>query len=305
MKSINIFSALFALWLSVTSTGGISSREDIYRENLRKLTFANNELAFNLYQRLVSGSSENVFFSPLSISTVFGMLFYGTRGNTAELSTDVASPLKCFNVSLVLCSFGALGSLKNTTRKLEMGHFLEVRRIPMMYLTSRFPYASADNFQALELPYKGENVSMLILLPNERDGLQDFEDSLTPERLEEIQRRLYRTKVDVSIPKFKLRFEKELSPEIRALGANQIFSGAADFSRMTSRRNVEVSQVVHKAVLEVNEKGSEAAAVTGIIVAYMRASRRTPQFKVDHPFLFAILEKSSNMILFLGRVNNL
>ncbi|CAL1297714.1 unnamed protein product [Larinioides sclopetarius] len=84
MKSINIFSALFALWLSVTSTGGISSREDIYRENLRKLTFANNELAFNLYQRLVSGSSENVFFSPLSISTVFGMLFYGSRGNTAE-----------------------------------------------------------------------------------------------------------------------------------------------------------------------------------------------------------------------------
>ncbi|CAL1297709.1 unnamed protein product [Larinioides sclopetarius] len=181
----------------------------------------------------------------------------------------------------------------------------EGRRIPLMYLTDRFPYASADNFQALELPYKGGNVSMFILLPNQRGGLQDLEESLTPERLEEIQRRLYITKVNAWIPKFKLRFEKELSPEIRALGANQIFSGAADFSGMTSRRNVEVSQVIHKAVIEVNEKGSEAAAVTGIIVAYMRASRRTPQFKVDHPFLFAILEKSSNMILFLGRVNNL
>ncbi|CAL1297711.1 unnamed protein product [Larinioides sclopetarius] len=84
MKSINVFSAIFAFWLSVTSAGGISSREDIYSGNIRKLTFANNDLAFNLYRKFVSGSSENVFFSPLSISTVFGMLFYGTRGNTAE-----------------------------------------------------------------------------------------------------------------------------------------------------------------------------------------------------------------------------
>ncbi|CAL1297713.1 unnamed protein product [Larinioides sclopetarius] len=176
-----------------------------------------------------------------------------------------------------------------------------------MYLTSRFPYASVDNFQALELPYQGGNVSIFILLPKQRDGLQDLGESLTPERLEEIQRRLYITKVNVWIPKFKLRFEKELSPEIRALGANQIFSGAADFSGMTSRRNVEVSQVIHKAVIEVNEKGSEAAAVTGIRIPVRSSIRRTPQFKADHPFLFTILEKSSksNMILFLGRVNNL
>ncbi|CAL1297719.1 unnamed protein product [Larinioides sclopetarius] len=123
-----------------------------------------------------------------------------------------------------------------------------------MHMTSRFPYASFDNYEALELPYNGGNVSMVILLPNERDGLQDLEESLTPERLDEIQRRFLRTDVDISLPKFKLQFEKELSPEIRALGANRIFRNGADFSGMTSSRNVAVSQVVHKAVIEVNEK---------------------------------------------------
>ncbi|CAL1297717.1 unnamed protein product [Larinioides sclopetarius] len=183
----------------------------------------------------------------------------------------------------------------------------EGKSVPLMHLTSRFPYASVDNFQALELPYKGENISMVILLPNQRDGLRALENSLTPEKLAEIQRRLYRTKVEVSLPKFKMEFQKELSPEVKALGANQIFSaGSADFSGMTPSKNVFVSQVIHKAIIEVNEEGSEAAAVTGIVFTRMRPMPdMIAKFRADHPFLFAIIEKgsTSNMILFLGRVN--
>ncbi|CAL1297716.1 unnamed protein product [Larinioides sclopetarius] len=84
MKSISVYCACLAFCVALTSAGEISDREDATTENLRKLTLANNELAFNLHQRLVSGSSENLFFSPLSISTAFGLLFYGARGETAE-----------------------------------------------------------------------------------------------------------------------------------------------------------------------------------------------------------------------------
>ncbi|KAF8773443.1 Serpin B11 like protein [Argiope bruennichi] len=109
--------------------------------------------------------------------------------------------------------------------------------------------------------------------------------------------------MSVSLPKFKLEFEEELSEHLQALGAKQIFNAGADFSGMTPSRGVSVSQVLHKAVIEVNEEGSEAAAVTSVII--MRFGGLS--FTADHPFLFAIVEKGSksNMVLFMGRVNNL
>ncbi|GBM18217.1 Serpin B4 [Araneus ventricosus] len=308
MKSISVFCTFFAFCVALTSAGVISDREDAARENLRKLALDNNEMAFNLHRRLVSGSSENVFFSPLSISTAFGMLFYGARGETAEELRETLGYERAdlpnylvhdtFNRYLREGTWKTKFEPEKTRYEFFYNNGLESegRRVPLMHLTSRFAYASVDNFQALELPYKGENVSMLILLPNERDGLQDLEESLTPERLDEVQRRLYRTKVDVSLPKFKLQFEKELSPDVQALGANQIFRNGADFSGMTSSRNAAVSQVVHKAVIEVNEDGSEAAAVTGISVVFISEILETPHFRADHPFLFAIVEKGSNTI---------
>ncbi|GBO25243.1 Serpin B4 [Araneus ventricosus] len=172
--------------------------------------------------------------------------------------------------------------------------------VPMMHIREHFPFALFPDFKALELPYKGGNVSMLILLPHKRDGLQALEESLTPEKLAEVQERIKPFEIPISLPKFKLEFERELSGPLQALGANQIFSAGADFSGMTPGRGVSVSQVLHKAVIEVNEEGSEAAAVTGV-VAYGGLS-----FRADHPFLFTIVEKGSrsNMVLFMGRVNN-
>ncbi|GBN73343.1 Leukocyte elastase inhibitor [Araneus ventricosus] len=178
----------------------------------------------------------------------------------------------------------------------------EAKDVPMMHIRTKFPVAFFPDFRALELPYKGENVSMLILLPNERDGLQALEESLTPEKLAEVQEWMHPFKISISLPKFKLEFKEELSGPLQALGANQIFSAGADFSGMTPSRGVSVSQVLHKAVIEVNEEGSEAAAVTG---GAMFRSRILP-FRADHPFLFTIVEKGSrsNMVLFMGRVNN-
>ncbi|GBM64615.1 Leukocyte elastase inhibitor C [Araneus ventricosus] len=169
-----------------------------------------------------------------------------------------------------------------------------------MHIREDFPVAVFPHFKALELPYKGGNVSMLILLPHKRDGLQALEESLTPEKLAEVQERIKPVEIPISLPKFKLEFETGLSGPLQALGANQIFSAGADFSGMTPGRGVSVSQVLHKAVIEVNEEGSEAAAVTGIVLFGGLS------FTADHPFLFTIVEKGSksNMVLFMGRVNN-
>ncbi|KAF8773440.1 Serpin B10 like protein [Argiope bruennichi] len=129
---------------------------------------------------------------------------------------------------------------------------------------------------------------MLILLPEQRDGLKSLEESLTPQTLLDIQHRLRKLEVDVSLPKFKLEFEKELSSEIQAIGARKVFSSRADFSEMTSSGSMPVSEVIHKAVIEVNEEGSEAAAVTGIIM--VKSSLFKLEFRADHPFLFAIVD---------------
>ncbi|GBN65976.1 Serpin B8 [Araneus ventricosus] len=175
---------------------------------------------------------------------------------------------------------------------------LEAKNVPMMKIETELPMASFPDFKALELPYKGENVSMLILLPRKPDGLQALEESLTPEKLANVQERMHPSWMSISLPKFKLEFEKELSGPLKALGADQIFSAGADFSGMSPSRGVSVNQVLHKAVIEVNEEGSEAAAVTGSVM-YSRLA-----FRVNYPFLFTIVEKGSRMVLFMGRVNN-
>ncbi|GFU16317.1 serpin B8 [Nephila pilipes] len=182
----------------------------------------------------------------------------------------------------------------------------ERKTVNTMQMFNSLRFASFDDFQVLMLPYKGENVSFLILLPQQRNGLQALENSLTSEKLSIILDRLDEKRVRVSLPKFKFGVEEDLSEKIQELGANKAFErNAADFSGLTSDSQVFINKVIHKAVIEVNEEGSEAAAATGI--QSLRSQIISDNFRADHPFLFAIIEtgSKSNMVLFLGRVNNL
>ncbi|GFT18238.1 serpin B10 [Nephila pilipes] len=156
-----------------------------------------------------------------------------------------------------------------------------------MYVTNRLRYATFDDFQVLMLPYKGENVSFLILLPQQRNGLQALENSLTSEKLSVILDSLYERSVSVSLPEFKFGVEEDLSEKIQELGANKAFErNAADFSGLTSGSQVFISNVILKTVIEVNEEGSEAAGASGI-----GDELSAPyDFLADHPFLFAIIE---------------
>ena len=171
--------------------------------------------------------------------------------------------------------------------------------VPMMSQTADFRMAHTNGFQALELPYEGGDLSMLILLPSKPDGLPALEKSLTLELLDGLQFNEMETMVQ--LPKFKLESTFNLGTTLAAMGMPLAFSGQADFSGMTGKKDLSISEVVHKAFIEVNEDGTEAAAATAVI---MRMTSMPPMFEANHPFLFLIRENSTGAILFIGRVTD-
>lgn len=151
----------------------------------------------------------------------------------------------------------------------------------------------------LVLPYKGKELSMLILLPNKVDGLPALEKRLTAANLMEISSTIFPTDVDVSLPKFKLESTFQLSDCLAELGMSDVFSDKADLSGM-SQSGLYVSDVIHKAYVDVNEEGTEAAAATAAVVSFNSMPiKRT--FRADHPFLFVLQDNRSGVPLFIGR----
>jgi serine protease inhibitor len=178
-------------------------------------------------------------------------------------------------------------------------------KAPLMHRSSAFRYYDAGTFQALELPYKGGTLSMVILLPKDADGLPALEQSLTPDSLTNWLGKLGPApKVIVTLPRFTMTQQFELSSALSAMGMPQAFGGAADFSGMTGKRDFTISAAIHKAFVDVNETGTEAAAATSIVMRATAMRLEPPPiiFNADHPFLFLIRDTRSGSILFLGRV---
>ncbi len=178
----------------------------------------------------------------------------------------------------------------------------------MMFQTGRFSYAEAGVVKALELPYAGGDISMLILLPREKGRIDMVEDALADRSgwlwLNEVIRAMRAREVEVYLPRFRLEWGvRSLVPELKALGMDDAFGGDADFSGMDGTGNLLISDVLHKAFVEVNEEGTEAAAATAVIMMEMAMPAPPPVFRADHPFLFLIRENSTGSILFMGRMS--
>ena len=141
-------------------------------------------------------------------------------------------------------------------------------------------------------------------MPKAKDGLGQLESSLTASKIETWLAKLSSHRVEVSLPKFKLTAECELKDALSELGMPVAFKpGAADFSGITGTRELAISAVVHKAFVEVEERGTEAAAATGVVIGRMAAIAQPPVvFRADHPFFFLIRDTSTGTILFLGRL---
>jgi serpin B len=173
----------------------------------------------------------------------------------------------------------------------------------MMELTEeRFNYAENDALQILELPYNGNDTSMIIILP--KQDLASIDASLNAESLELWKQSMSSQMVDVYIPKFKFETKYMMREMLVSMGMREAFSDEADFSGMTGKKDLMIDQVIHQAFVEVNEEGTEAAAATAVVMKVTAINLEQKVFRADHPFIFIIQQKDTGNILFMGRVEN-
>jgi serpin B len=180
-------------------------------------------------------------------------------------------------------------------------------KAPLMHQTGDFKYAHGGDFQALELPYRGDDLSMVVLLPKKADGLPALEAKLTASNLDAWLGKLQKQEVEVALPRFKMTRSFGLNATLKALGMRRAFvPGGADFTGMAGSegRRLFIQAVVHKAFVDVNEEGTEAAAATAVAVGADSEPPPPPVFRADHPFVFLISDNRSGSVLFLGRLAN-
>jgi len=173
-----------------------------------------------------------------------------------------------------------------------------------MNQTSRFGYTDTPSAQILEMRYSGSGIAFDILLPKAIKGLPEIEKSLPSENLSGWLGNLSDRTVQVSMPKFRVESSFSLNRTLAMMGMPTAFSGRADFSGISSKGGLEIAKVVHKAFVDVSERGTEAAAATGVTIGL--AAIRVPDpvivFRADHPFLYLIRDTRSGAILFVGRL---
>ena len=176
--------------------------------------------------------------------------------------------------------------------------------VPTMRQTDSFGYAKGDGYQAVELPYDGRQLSMVILLPD-TGQFETFEASLNAKQVDAIVQELSSREVNLSMPRFKTESSFGLDETLRELGMRDAFSAqTADFSGMTGNHDLFIGAVIHKAFVSVDEAGTEAAVATAVIMELSALPLEPLQVKVDRPFVFLIRDTETGTILFVGRVLN-
>jgi serpin B len=174
-----------------------------------------------------------------------------------------------------------------------------------MHQKSQAGYYEDEEVQALELAYKGNKKSMIIILPKDTNGWKLISRILTPERLQIISQGIEEKEVEIAIPKFTYDCQFNLKETLVLMGMKEPFSDEADFSGMTDANDLKIDEVIHKAFIEVNESGTEAAAATAVIMVLKSALQdQTIRFTANHPFIYFIMDKTTGGIIFMGRLVN-
>jgi serpin B len=174
--------------------------------------------------------------------------------------------------------------------------------VDMMRQTESLGYFSGNGYKAVELPYDGDQLSMIIMVPD-NGQFQKFEDSINPDLLNSVINGLHNNRINLTMPKFEFDAEFNLNKTLMEMGMPTAFTDAADFSGMTGRRDLCISDVLHKAFVSVDEKGTEAAAATAVVMRLTAMPvGETINLTIDRPFVFLIRDIPTGTVLFMGRV---
>lgn len=233
-----------------------------------------------------------------------------TKGNINEL---IGPNILSANTRLVLTNaiyfLGAWQQSFDPQLTVELPFTLREGENIMAYFMSRTTEAAVfinDELRILELAYNGKNLVMDIILPVRKDGLKRIEPLLTAENLDLWVNSLSTRAVVTLIPRWRSEFAFELGKPLIQMGMENAFGSGADFSGMSGKKDLFISKVLHKAFVEVNEKGTEAAAASAVIMAESIGSEPIDQvfFRADHPFIYLIRDRNTGTVLFIGRIMN-
>ncbi len=173
-----------------------------------------------------------------------------------------------------------------------------------MHQKGKYLYYTDDLISAISIPYKGYKQSFIILLPNKINGITSLENNFDNYYVDNILKDMVSNTINIVIPKFTSEFSVNLKEVLMKMGLQEAFSDQADFSLMSPMNELKIDKVIHKAKIEINEKGTKAAASTGVVMVRKSAMIHETEFKADHPFIYLIRDNSTGMLLFIGKMGS-
>ena len=247
------------------------------------------------------------FLDPNSLTTINQWVNDNTNGKIPKILDEIDDNAVLFLINAIYFKGSWQTEFDPTHTRDGTFHLINgsTKQVSMMFRSGRYSHYRGDAFQAVNLPYGDGRISMYIFLPAHNSNLNAFLTTLNPENWENWMSQFREQEISLRMPKFKLEYgTKELNDALTALGMGIAFDQSqADFSRMVSLEdlgaNLYIDKVSHKTFIEVNEEGTEAAAVT--VVGIVKTSL-PPQFTIDRPFFFAIRDNETGTVLFMGTV---
>ncbi len=231
------------------------------------------------------------------------------KATIENINEIIKAPLDPNLVSLLLNAIYFKGNWKyefDTNRTIEDTFYGQTKTASFMRLEESLSYLENDLFQAVTLPYGDGTLSMKVFLPKENRSLKELENELTNENWQKWNSQFTKKEGTLLLPKFKLQYEIELNDSLKALGMPSAFGSDADFSNMIQENDpLWISKVKQKTYIDVNEKGTEAAAVTSIeMVTESAVISDSFYMNVNRPFIFSIVDDETGLILFLGSISS-
>ena len=242
----------------------------------------------------------------VSVEQVNSWCFRATNGKIPTIIDDITGIMMILINAIYFKGIWKKTFDKNLTHKNDFLNFnKDKKKTDFMNMSQNFNYFESQNVQALEIDYNKDNLNALIILPKAEKDINIYLKKFSKEKYDEINKGLKNQKIQLSLPKFEIKYEGELQSLLISLGMKSAFGGA-DFSVMRKEKDIFISRVIHKTFIKVDEQGTEAAAVTAVFKTRMMVPKDPPKImNVNHPFLFIIRSKdlpSGHDILFFTKI---